>query len=156
MQASLLASCLQKLIIDHVDKHQLLHQFGWLTLIAIARAVCSWGRERASYRAGEAVRGYIRQRILDKLHQLGPAYIKGKPAGSWATLLIEQVEDMQDFFAHYLPQMSLASLTPNAILVVVFPINWAAGLIFLLTAPLIPIFMAFVGKRAAEANRKKL
>ncbi|WP_407544930.1 heme ABC transporter permease/ATP-binding protein CydD, partial [Vibrio parahaemolyticus] len=58
------------------------------------------------------------------------------------------------FFSRYLPQMSLSVLVPFIILVVVFPVNWAAGLIFLVTAPLVPIFMALVGIKAAEANRK--
>ncbi len=61
---------------------------------------------------------------------------------------------MQDFFAKYLPQMSLAVAVLIIILIVVFPINWAAGLIFLVTAPLVPLFMAFVGMKAADANRK--
>ena len=61
---------------------------------------------------------------------------------------------MHDFFARYLPQMSLAVLVPIVILVVVFPINWIAGLIFLVTAPLVPLFMALVGMKAADANRK--
>ncbi|MCV5334947.1 ABC transporter transmembrane domain-containing protein, partial [Escherichia coli] len=72
----------------------------------IGRAACTWGREIAGYRCGEQIRVYIRQLILDKVHKLGPAYIKGKPAGSWATLILEQVENMQDFFSRYLPQMS--------------------------------------------------
>ena len=61
---------------------------------------------------------------------------------------------MHDFFARYLPQMSLSVLVPFVILIVVFPVNWAAGLIFLLTAPLVPMFMALVGMKAADANRK--
>ncbi|WED23013.1 cysteine/glutathione ABC transporter permease/ATP-binding protein CydD [Vibrio sp. JC009] len=153
-QAALIASILHQLIIEHTDKSELIPYFIGLALTIAGRAACTWGREIAGFRCGEQIRIYIRQLILDKLRALGPAYIKGKPAGTWVTLLLEQVEDMQDFFARYLPQMSLSVLTPIIILVVVFPVNWAAGLIFLLTAPLIPMFMAFVGKRAAEANRK--
>ncbi|WP_038172524.1 heme ABC transporter permease/ATP-binding protein CydD [Vibrio pacinii] len=153
-QAALLASLLHQLIIEHVDKSQLVPHFVALAAIIAIRALCSWGREIAGYRCGEQIRIYIRQLILDKLHELGPAYIKGKPAGAWATLLLEQVEDMHDFFARYLPQMSLAVLIPFVILIVVFPVNWAAGLIFLLTAPLVPLFMALVGMKAADANRK--
>ncbi|GAK86760.1 transport ATP-binding protein CydD [Vibrio ponticus] len=36
----------------------------------------------------------------------------------------------------------------------VFPVNWAAGLIFLITAPLVPLFMALVGIKAADAGQK--
>lgn len=153
-QAALLASILHQLIIDQVDKADLIWHFVGLVGTVIGRAACTWGRELAGYRCGEQIRVYIRQLILDKVHKLGPAYIKGKPAGSWATLILEQVEDMQDFFSRYLPQMSLSVLVPFIILVVVFPVNWAAGLIFLVTAPLVPIFMALVGMKAAEANRK--
>jgi len=153
-QAALLASILHQLIIENVDKSELVLHFAGLAVSVIGRAGCTWGREIAGYRCGEQIRVYIRQLILDKLRELGPAYIKGKPAGSWATLLLEQVEDMQDFFSRYLPQMSLSVLIPFIILIVVFPINWAAGLIFLLTAPLVPIFMALVGMKAADANRK--
>ncbi|MEX0336305.1 cysteine/glutathione ABC transporter permease/ATP-binding protein CydD [Vibrio tubiashii] len=154
VQAALLATILHQLIIEHVDKYELVPYFFGLVAVIGARALCSWGREIAGYRCGEQIRVYIRQLILDKLRELGPAYIKGKPAGAWATLLLEQVEDMHDFFARYLPQMSLSVLVPFVILIVVFPVNWAAGLIFLITAPLVPMFMALVGMKAADANRK--
>lgn len=153
-QAALLASILHQLIIEQVDKAELIPYFVGLAATIAIRAACAWGREIAGFRCGEQIRIYIRQLILDKLRELGPAYIKGKPAGSWATLLLEQVEDMQDFFARYLPQMSLSVLIPFIILIVVFPVNWAAGLIFLITAPLVPMFMALVGMKAADANRK--
>ncbi|WP_162046173.1 heme ABC transporter permease/ATP-binding protein CydD [Vibrio taketomensis] len=153
-QAALLATILHQLIIEQVDKSTLIGQFAGLAVIIAVRALCSWGREIAGYRCGEQIRLYIRQLILDKLRELGPAYIKGKPAGTWATLLLEQVEEMHDFFARYLPQMSLAVLVPFVILIVVFPVNWAAGLIFLLTAPLVPLFMALVGIKAADAGQK--
>ncbi|MEZ8533123.1 cysteine/glutathione ABC transporter permease/ATP-binding protein CydD [Vibrio cyclitrophicus] len=153
-QAALLASILHQLIIENVDKSELVGHFAGLALSVVGRAGCTWGREIAGYRCGEQIRIYIRQLILDKLRELGPAYIKGNPAGTWATLLLEQVEDMQDFFSRYLPQMSLSVMIPFIILVVVFPVNWAAGLIFLITAPLVPMFMALVGMKAADANRK--
>jgi ATP-binding cassette subfamily C protein CydD len=154
VQATLLASILHQLIIENVDKYDLIPHFASLAGAVVGRAICSWRRELAGYRCGEQIRVYVRQLILDRLRELGPAYVKGKPAGTWATLLLEQVENLQDFFARYLPQVSLSVLVPFVILAVVFPTNWAAGLIFLITAPLVPLFMALVGMKAADANRK--
>ncbi|STO45636.1 ATP-binding/permease protein CydD [Grimontia hollisae] len=153
-QAALLANILHQLIIDNADKSDLWLSFVALGIVVCIRALCSWGKEQAGYRAGEAVRLHIRRLILDKLHTLGPATIQGKPAGTWASLVLEQVEEMQDFFARYLPQMAIAVLIPFIILIAVFPLNWAAGLIFLVTAPLVPFFMALVGMGAADANRR--
>ena len=128
----------------------------FISLIALMllRALLAYGRERASFEAGKRLRGHIRSAVMDKLIKLGPAFIKGKPAGSWASIVLEQVEDLQDFYARYLPQVSLAGFIPMLILAAVFPLNWAAGLILLLTAPLIPLFMILVGMGAADANRK--
>ncbi|GIU05088.1 thiol reductant ABC exporter subunit CydD [Shewanella glacialipiscicola] len=129
------------------------HFIGLIALMFL-RALLAYGRERASFEAGKRLRGHIRSAVMDKLIKLGPAFIKGKPAGSWASIVLEQVEDLQDFYARYLPQVSLAGFIPILILAAVFPLNWAAGLILLLTAPLIPLFMILVGMGAADANRK--
>lgn len=118
---------LHALIIEKADKSELWLSFVALAIVVCVRAACSWGKEQAGYRAGEAVRRHIRHLILDKLELLGPATIQGKPAGTWASLVLEQVEEMQDFFARYLPQMAIAVLIPFIILIAVFPMNWAAG-----------------------------
>ena len=88
------------------------------------------------------------------MERRGPAYLQRQPAGSWASLLHEQVEDLHDFYARYLPQTQLSGLQPLLILLAIFPVNWAAGLILLTTAPLIPLFMILTGIGAADANRR--
>ncbi|PHM48453.1 heme ABC transporter permease/ATP-binding protein CydD [Xenorhabdus miraniensis] len=153
-QAWLLASILQALIMDNVPRENLINQFLMLAATFTLRAIVNAIRERVGFICGKVVRQQIRNMVLDKLEQLGPVWVKGKPAGSWATIILEQIEDMQDFYSRYLPQMVLATIIPMLILVTLFPINWAAGLILLVTAPLIPLFMALVGLGAADANRR--
>ncbi len=153
-QAWVLATLLHALIIEHEPRQTLVSEFMLLIGLFAARALTHFLREQVGFRCGEAVRQQIRHQVLEKLQRLGPAWVQGKPAGSWATLILEQVEDMQDYYARYLPQMYLAALIPLLILAAVFPINWAAALILLVTAPLIPLFMALVGMGAADANRR--
>ncbi|KAB7897734.1 cysteine/glutathione ABC transporter permease/ATP-binding protein CydD [Rouxiella sp. S1S-2] len=153
-QAWLLAGLLHSLIVVHTPRETLWQSFLFLALTFILRAVITWLREQVGFICGRIIREEIRRLVLDRLQVLGPAWIQGKPAGSWATLILEQIEDMQDYYARYLPQISLAGIVPLLILVSIFPINWAAGLILLATAPLIPIFMALVGMGAADANRR--
>lgn len=153
-QAWLLASLLHALIIEHAPRDSLGTSFLLLAATFVLRGLNSLLREQVGFMCGQAVRQQIRKLVLDRLQQLGPAWVQGKPAGSWATMILEQIEDMQDYYSRYLPQMYLAALIPLLILIAVFPINWAAGLILLLTAPLIPLFMALVGMGAADANRR--
>lgn len=153
-QAWLLASLLQALIIEQQPRDTLFSYFLLLLLCFVLRAAFNYAREQAGFHAGQAIRKALRKQVLDRLAELGPAWIQGKPAGSWATLLLEQIEEMQDYYARYLPQMTLAVLIPFCILFTLFPLNWAAGLILFVTAPLIPLFMALVGMGAADANRR--
>ncbi|HHQ4675381.1 TPA: heme ABC transporter permease/ATP-binding protein CydD [Aeromonas veronii] len=153
-QAWLLATLLHGFIIEGSTPEQSITLFITLLLVTLGKAALAYGREVASFKAGSAVRQTIRQLVLTRLSRLGPAYIQRRPAGSWASLLLEQIENMQDFFSRYLPQMAIAVFIPVVILVAVFPVNWAAGLILLGTAPLIPIFMILVGVGAADANRR--
>ncbi|WP_367671760.1 heme ABC transporter permease/ATP-binding protein CydD [Serratia symbiotica] len=153
-QTWLLAALLHALIIAHTPREQLLPSFVWLATTFALRALLSWLRERVGFICGQVIRQRIRQQVLDKLQQLGPAWIQNKPAGSWASIIVEQIEDMQDYYSRYLPQISLAVFIPLLILITVFPINWAAGAILLTTAPLIPLFMVLVGMGAADANHR--
>ncbi len=153
-QAWMLAKILNQLIMENIPREALLLPFVLLVLVFILRSWVTWLRERVGFHAGAHIRFEIRRRVLDRLQQAGPAWIQGKPAGSWATLILEQIDDMHDFYARYLPQMTLAATVPLLIVVTLLPINWAAALILLCTAPLIPLFMAMVGMGAADANRR--
>ncbi|HAT3632111.1 TPA: cysteine/glutathione ABC transporter permease/ATP-binding protein CydD [Raoultella ornithinolytica] len=153
-QAWLLARILHRMIMESIPATALVLPFIVLVLIFVLRAWVVWLRERVGFYAGQHIRYEIRRQVLDRLQQAGPAWIQGKPAGSWATLVLEQIDDMHDYYARYLPQMTLAASVPLLIVITIFPINWAAALILLGTAPLIPLFMALVGMGAAEANRR--
>ncbi|WP_028773266.1 heme ABC transporter permease/ATP-binding protein CydD [Shewanella waksmanii] len=153
-QAYLLATMLHGLVIENQVVSDFTDHFYALLALIVVRALLAYCRERVSFVAGQRLRQDVRRAVLDKLSELGPAYIKGKPAGSWASIVLEQVEDLHDFYGKYLPQMLIAGFVPITILAVVFPINWAAGLVLLATAPLIPMFMILVGMGAADANRK--
>ncbi|EIT2144757.1 cysteine/glutathione ABC transporter permease/ATP-binding protein CydD [Salmonella enterica] len=153
-QAWIMARILQHMIMENIPREALLLPFILLILIFVLRAWVVWLRERVGFHAGQHIRFEIRRQVLDRLQQAGPAWIQGKPAGSWATLVLEQIDDMHDYYARYLPQMALAVCVPLLIVAAIFPSNWAAALILLGTAPLIPLFMAMVGMGAADANRR--
>ncbi|NWA44206.1 cysteine/glutathione ABC transporter permease/ATP-binding protein CydD [Pseudomonas reactans] len=153
-QAWLMAGLLHSLIIQNTPRDQLVQSFLLLALTFILRAVVTWLREQVGFICGKIIRREMRKLVLNRLEKLGPAWIQGKPAGSWATIILEQIEEMQDYYSRYLPQIALAGIIPLLILLSIFPINWAAGMILLVTAPLIPIFMALVGMGAADANRR--
>ncbi|MDC2825845.1 cysteine/glutathione ABC transporter permease/ATP-binding protein CydD [Rodentibacter pneumotropicus] len=155
-QTYFLALLLDKLIMQNVPSGDLIPYFIGLIFCFALRAIILWEREKLGFESGRQLRRHIRQKILDKIHLVGPATINQKPAGSWASIMLEQVENLHNFYARFLPQQSLSVILPIVILIAVFPLNWAAGLILMLTAPLVPAFMMLVGIAAADSNQKNM
>ena len=153
-QAWLLAELLHGFIIHGLQKSTQLPSLLLLLGLTVARSLLAMARERAAFTGATRVRRQTRARLLQEMERRGPAYLQRQPAGSWASLLHEQIEDLHDFYARYLPQTQLSVLQPLLILLVIFPVNWAAGTILLATAPLIPLFMILTGIGAADANRR--
>lgn len=153
-QAWILATLLQSLIVDKASPADIIPYLLALFMMMVIRAMLNCFRDQINFSIGMHLRKNIRKQILDRLEYLGPAFVKQKNIGSWSTLLIEQIDDLHDFYSRYLPQMKLAMIVPLLIMSAIFPINWVAALILLITAPLIPFFMALVGMGAADVNRR--
>jgi ATP-binding cassette, subfamily C, bacterial CydD len=89
----------------------------------------------------------------DKIAALGPAFISGQRTGDLASLLIEGVDALDKYYAAYLPQMALTIFIPVALLAFIVPADWISGVILLIGAPLIPIFMILIGKGTERLNQ---
>jgi ATP-binding cassette subfamily C protein CydD len=111
-------------------------------------------REVAGFAAGARVREAVRTQLVDAVFAAGPAFTRREESGALGSVVLEQVEALQDFYALYLPQLALAVLVPLTIAAAVFPVSWAAALLLLLTAPLIPCFTVLVGMGAESISQK--
>ncbi len=126
-----------------------------LLALALLRAALTWGREVAAARVAIRVKGRLRQRLAAHLLALGPAYASEERSGELATTAVEGIEALDAYFREYLPQLALAALVPLAVLLFVFPLDWLSGLVLLLTAPLIPLFMVLIGHTADALTRRR-
>lgn len=111
--------------------------------------------ERVSNYAALKIKSAMRSTLLKKLDQLGPTYTDQKGQGATLNVVHNGVEALHEYYANYLPSVAYSALIPIAILMVIFPTDYKAGLIFLLTAPLIPFFMILVGHKAEQLNQQR-
>ncbi|MBN1660370.1 MAG: thiol reductant ABC exporter subunit CydD [Anaerolineae bacterium] len=123
--------------------------------LALARAALVWGRDVAAHHLADGAKQALRARLAAHLLALGPAYVHGERVGEIAHTAVDGIEALDDYFRLYLPQMALAALVPAAVLLLVFPLDWISGLVLLLTAPLIPLFMVLIGHAAGAATRRR-
>lgn len=153
-QVWLLAQALGGVVASSLPPGQAVpYVFGIVGLI-VARALVSWSGERAASRGSEAVKHQLRQALFRRLLDLGPQWTRSRVSGELASAIVDQVEWLDGFFTRYLPSSIAAAFLPIAFGVVLLPLDWVVALILLLSAPLIPVFMALVGWGAEAASRR--
>lgn len=154
-QAALLGFMLQALIIEHATWQVLVKPGLLLLTVFIVRSLCVYWQQSAGFEASAQIKDTLRQALSEKFAALGPAFIKHQQSGELATVPLEQVEALEAYFSRYLPQQFIVGVLPLVMIGVVMPINWVVGVIFLLTGPLVPVFMALVGMGAASTQRNQ-
>jgi len=153
-QAALLAHILHGAIMQGLTRQQLLPHFLSLGAVLLLRAALSWGREIIGQRASTLVRQQVRKEFMERLSAAGPMAVKAKHAAPLTTTIIERVEALHGYFAHFLPQKIIAVTIPLTLIFTAFYYSWAVGLIFLVTAPMIPAMMIMIGKGAERLSEK--
>jgi len=123
--------------------------------LSLVRAALTWGSEVTAREVAARVKHNLRQRLSRKLLTLGPAYLRGERSGELSHTVVEGTEALEAYFSQYLPQLAMAALVPLTILAFVLPIDPTSGLVLLLTAPLIPIFMVLIGDAASRLTQRQ-
>ena len=83
----------------------------------LLRAVIDHHRTMISHRTAARVQEDLRGRLYDKIAALGPAWFAGERTGGVMLSIVDGVEQLQTFFGQYVPQVTVAVLTPLAIFV---------------------------------------
>ncbi|RPH66544.1 MAG: thiol reductant ABC exporter subunit CydD [Burkholderiales bacterium] len=124
-----------------------------LAAVLVLRGLLAWVRHRAGAEAGRRVREQVRRDALDGFAALARSERPGAAAAS--ARLMEQVEALDDYHAHYLSQLALVLAMPPMIAAAVLPYSWIAALGLLATAPVIPMFMVLIGRSVEAASQRQ-
>lgn len=155
LQAYLFAQILNAAFIQHQGRGSLYVPLALLLGVILGRAGAVWGNEVAAQRVAVRVKARLRQALLEAMLRAGPAYLKTRRTGNLIATALQGVESLEPFFAQYVPQSVLAAGVPLLVLAVVFPLDWLTGLVFLVTAPLIPLFMMLIGRMVEQLTRRQ-
>ena len=153
--AYLVARSIHLVMFEHADLATITPLLWPLSILILGRGLLLGLSERISAQAALKIKTAMRHTLLEKLTLLGPSYIEQPGHGATLNTLHNGVEALHDYYANYLPSVAYSALIPLAILMVIFPTDWKAGLIFLFTAPLIPLFMILVGHKAERLNQQR-
>ncbi|WP_110669855.1 thiol reductant ABC exporter subunit CydD [Salinicola halophilus] len=154
-QCWLVARVLDATIIDGAGLNEV-WQWLWPLLGVFAlRALASIASDALAFEAAARLKRTLRDQVMNRLAALGPRWMEGQRSGEIANVLGGAVEGIEQYVAAYLPQKLLSAMIPLAILVAVLPLDWVSGLILLVTAPILPLFMVIVGRGAEALNQRQ-
>jgi len=153
IQAWLLSQAVNRVFIEEQALRAITSLMGTLLAVIFLRSGLAWGMEVAANSVARKVKQDLRQRLFAHLLALGPRYTHSEQTGELTNTAVEGIEALDAYFSQYLPQVALSALVPVTVLVFVFPIEPLSGLVLLITAPLIPIFMILLSELADKLTR---
>ncbi|MBI5841606.1 MAG: thiol reductant ABC exporter subunit CydD [Chloroflexi bacterium] len=154
-QAWLLSSVVNAVFLEGQSLAQVTRPL-FIILIAISgRALLTWLNEIFANAVAVKIKTDLRERLFAHILKLGPAYSRGQRTGELTAAAVEGIEALDAYFSQYLPQLVITTLVPVSILIFVFPIDILSGIVFLVTAPLIPFFMIIIGKGAEIVTKRQ-
>jgi ATP-binding cassette subfamily C protein CydCD len=121
----------------------------------LLRAGLTWLSEYSSRLAAVHIQQTLRNQLFRHILDLGPLSAQGERTGELVNTVTEGIVSLEAYFSQYLPQVALAALIPLTFLILIFPLDPLSGLILLLTAPLIPLFMVLIGNLAETVTRRQ-
>ena len=90
----------------------LIAPFALVAGVVVARGLLEYARNMAAHHTAALVQVNIRQRLYDKVIELGPAHFGRERTGEVILSIIDGVEQLETYFGRFLPQVLVALLMP--------------------------------------------
>lgn len=123
----------------------------WAAAFAVLRAVFAMGSSHLALRLAESSKSKLRQHLLQMSLQRPSKSQGGESTTHW----MRGVESLDAWFGQYLPQVYLTMMVPTALLGIAFWLDPLTGLVFLISAPLLPLFLALIGLTARKKTQEQ-
>lgn len=117
----------------------------WLVGIVLARALAGYVVDVSGAAAASTVSTVLRRRVLEASAQLDTLELSRHRTGELTTLATRGMSAVEPYLTRYLPSLVLAAVLPVATVAAIFVLDWWAGLVIVLTLPLVPVFAVLIG-----------
>lgn len=155
LQAYLLSQSVDRVFLGGASRSDVTALLAFLLGAIVLRALLAWGRDTAARRVAAAIKLDLRDRLFGHMLAQGPLRTAQEQTGEQTSVLTGGIEALEAYFAEYLPQLFVAGLIPLTILLVILPADPLSGLVLLLTAPLMPLFMILIGRSAERLTQRQ-
>lgn len=155
LQAWFLASVINDVFLQGADLAGVWQKMLYLLGAYLGRSAFVYLSEYTSAKLAIEIKSTMREQVLNKIAELGPVYATSEKTGELSLTLLDGIESIDAYYSQYLPQLIFSAAIPISMLFFVFPIDTLTGVVFILTAPLVPFFMILIGRYAEGLTKKQ-
>ncbi len=154
-QAFLISGAVSPVVTRRATLEEILPLVGILAAVVLTRGVFVYLRESRAHRAADQTMSTLRRQVMEKAVKLGPRW-RIENGTDTTTLVTRGLDDLDPYFVRYLPQLLLVMTVTPATLLAILLLDFWSAVVALFTVPLIPIFMALIGRMTQVASNKRL
>ena len=133
-----------------ITKHRNILCIGIIFICLILRYIVNQKAIEMSYQSSHIVKETLRSRLYEKLSKIGIGYTNKWSTAEIVQLSSEGIEQLETYFANYIPQFFYSLIAPITLFIVISFMNFKAALVLLICVPLIPMSIVFVQKFAKK------
>ncbi|WP_067724840.1 thiol reductant ABC exporter subunit CydD [Oceanobacillus damuensis] len=126
-----------------------------LLAVLLTRTLFTYLNLRTGIKMASTIKGKLRRSLLNK-YSNSPlqASLHGQ-SGQKVSVMMDTVDGIDSYFSSYIPQVIQSTVIPLMLLVVIFMEHWTTGIIILITAPFIPVFMMIIGFKTRDKSEEQ-
>lgn len=151
---NIISSLMNELLLGKITIATAMPLLVLLLFLFIVRAVLNYYNRYTMEELSLKVQSNIRNRLM-KLLVYKDSYGIGASKGEWMSVIIKAVDKVDIYITKFLPQFIILATWPLIFIGVALFKDWISAAIFLVTAPLIPLFMIIIGKIADKENKRQ-
>lgn len=156
VQTFLIAGIAAPIFYGDKDVSQVLPLIIVLAVVFLIRTLVSYVQGAVGHRSALKVITDLRTRVLRHAGELGDRWLSKGNTSQVVTLSTRGLDDLEDYFVQFLPQLLLCFTATPALLFVIIWLDWISALLIIGCIPLIPIFMILIGKMTSRYSNERL
>lgn len=155
-QSYLVVTIIQQLFLENVAFSSILPAVFILISMLLLRTIFQYMIKDSGIKMAQTAKISIRKRLLRHFTDQQMTDADKGQSGQKASLFMDTVDEIDGYFSQYLPQAIQSIGLVLIIWIVIFIQNWTSGLIILISAPFIPIFMMIIGVKTKDKSKEQL
>ncbi|GEN85757.1 thiol reductant ABC exporter subunit CydD [Oceanobacillus sojae] len=155
-QSYLVVTVIQKLFLNNAAFPSILPAVFILIGMLLLRTIFQYMIKGSGIKMAQIAKVSIRKKLLQHFNGQQMTDADKGQSGQKTSLFMDTVDEIDGYFSQYLPQLIQSAGIVLIVWIVIFIQNWTSGLIILISAPFIPIFMMIIGVKTKDKSKEQL